>query len=67
MVELLQNDELRMKMGRNAREKVINNFTIDKFIKGYEYAYDRIIAEKEQLSAHPIFIQMDAQEAQEAS
>ncbi|HQA74123.1 GT4 family glycosyltransferase PelF [Flavobacterium sp.] len=67
VVELLQNDELRMKMGRNAREKVINNFTIDKFIKGYEYAYDRIIAEKEQLSAHPIFIQMDAQEAQEAS
>lgn len=67
VVELLQNEELRAQMGRNAREKVIEHFTIDKFIKGYEFAYDRIIAEKEQKSAHPIFIQMDAQEAQEAS
>ena len=67
VVELLQNEELRTRMGKSAREKVINNFTIDKFIKGYEYAYDRILAEKEQKTAHPIFIQMDSQEAQEAS
>lgn len=67
VVELLQNEELRNQMGRNAREKVINNFTIDKFIKAYEYAYDRVLAEKDKKSAHPIFIQMDPQEAQEAS
>lgn len=67
VVELLQNEELRKQMGKNAREKVINNFTIDKFIKGYEYAYDRIIAEKEFQRTHPIFIQMESQEAQEAS
>ncbi|TDP58048.1 GT4 family glycosyltransferase PelF [Flavobacterium dankookense] len=67
VVELLQNEELRLQMGRNARKKVIENFTIDKFIKGYEYAYEKVMTQKEVQVPHPIFIQMEAQEAQEAS
>jgi glycosyltransferase involved in cell wall biosynthesis len=67
VVELLQNEELRLQMGKNARQKVIDNFTIDKFIKGYENAYEKVIAQKQVQMPHPIFIPMEAQEAQEAS
>lgn len=47
VIRLLQNKELREKMGVNAREKVIKNFTIGKFIKAYEDVYDNIITHKE--------------------
>ncbi len=67
VVELLQNEELRIQMGMNARKKVVNNFTIDKFIKGYEFAYDKVM-QKDIQTPHPIFIQqMETEEAMEAS
>lgn len=67
VVQLLQDEELRKEMGRNARKKVVENFTIDKFIKGYEYAYEKVMSQKDQQIPHPIFIQMETQEAMEAS
>ncbi|RXR22963.1 GT4 family glycosyltransferase PelF [Flavobacterium stagni] len=43
VIELLQNEELRKKMGENARRKVIQNFTITKFINAYEKIYDSLM------------------------
>lgn len=43
VIELLQNHELRAKMGAYARNKVVANFTIGKFIKEYELAYEKIM------------------------
>ena len=43
VIELLQNDTLRLQMGKYARNKVIENFTIGKFIKEYEIAYDKVM------------------------
>lgn len=42
VIELLQNEPLRIQMGQNARQKVIENFTIGKFIKEYEIAYKKV-------------------------
>ena len=42
VIELLQNEPLRIKMGIYARNKVIENFTIGKFIHKYEIAYDKV-------------------------
>ena len=66
VIELLQNQELREKMGINARRKVLRNFTIDKFIEKYEEAYDRILTKDRKEVREPIFIQM-GREAMEAS
>ncbi|MEN9336031.1 MAG: hypothetical protein RLZZ500_1018 [Bacteroidota bacterium] len=46
IIELLQNETLRKQMGENARRKVVRNFTIDKFIKEYENAYNEVIEAK---------------------
>jgi glycosyltransferase involved in cell wall biosynthesis len=43
VIHLLQNEKLRKEMGVNARRKVIDNFTIGKFIKEYEEAYEKIM------------------------
>lgn len=43
VVELLLNKELRERMGANAREKVIQNFTVGKFVNAYEKVYDQIV------------------------
>ena len=43
VIELLQNDELRIQKGVNAREKVIANFTIGTFISEYEKAYESVL------------------------
>lgn len=67
VVELLQNELLRKQMGANARRKVVENFTINKFIKGYEYAYEKVMSRKDIQTPHPIFAQMEIGEAQEAS
>ena len=40
VIKLLKDNELRKKMGLAARERVIAHFTIDKFIRNYEVAYD---------------------------
>ncbi|RZJ30495.1 MAG: DUF3492 domain-containing protein [Flavobacterium sp.] len=62
VVELLLNKELREQMGVNARKKVVDNFTIGKFISEYEDVYDRV-ARKEKVKevVEPIFIQLDEQ------
>ncbi|HMI07914.1 MAG TPA: glycosyltransferase family 4 protein, partial [Flavobacterium sp.] len=64
VVTLLQDENMRKRMGAYARKKVIDNFTIDKFIKEYEIAYDYIINRK---ATEPIYLNTDLQEAMEAS
>ncbi|OSY89008.1 glycosyl transferase [Tenacibaculum holothuriorum] len=44
VVFLLQNEQLRKKMGENARKRVLEHFTIDKIIKAYQNEYDELIA-----------------------
>jgi hypothetical protein len=51
-------------MGVAARKKVIDNFTIDKFIKEYEVAYEYLLNRKAQ---EPIYLNTHLQEAMEAS
>jgi len=46
VTKLLLNEELRTKMGKNAREKVLNNFTLNKFIGEYEDVYSEIMKSK---------------------
>lgn len=64
VVTLLQDDVLRKRMGEVARKKVIDNFTIDKFIREYEMAYEYIMSKKAQdliyLNSH---LQQEAMEA----
>lgn len=60
VVELLLNDELRKQMGVNARRKVVDNFTIGKFITAYEDVYARV-ARKDKDVVEPIFIRVDEQ------
>lgn len=45
VVELLTNNELRMEMGKKARQRVIDNFTLDIFIKSYENIYESVYAQ----------------------
>jgi glycosyltransferase involved in cell wall biosynthesis len=66
VVELLQNEDLRKKMGENARKKVVENFTIDKFIKGYEYVYDKMMNRHTVQSDSQLF-QIQTREAMTAS
>jgi glycosyltransferase involved in cell wall biosynthesis len=66
VAELLKNKELREQMGINARKKVVDNFTIGKFISEYENVYDRVIKKDIPEIVEPIFIQFD-QERQAAS
>ena len=40
VLKLLLNKELRITMGKNARGKVLRNFTLTNFIKQYEAVYD---------------------------
>lgn len=63
VIHLLQNEQLRKEMGVNARRKVIENFTIGKFIKEYEEAYEKIMGNSipESLKLH--FAERKAMEA----
>ena len=47
-------------MGVNARRKVVDNFTIGKFITAYEDVYARV-ARKDKDVVEPIFIRVDEQ------
>lgn len=42
VIELLNDNELRTKMGARAREKVIQNFTINNFINAFEEVYENL-------------------------
>jgi len=46
VIELLQNKKLRLQKGTYARQKIIDNFTIDRFISKYEYEYVSITTKK---------------------
>ena len=46
VIELLKNDALRTQMGINSRKKILDNFTIEKFISEYENAYESVLAPK---------------------
>jgi glycosyltransferase involved in cell wall biosynthesis len=43
VIELLQDKDLRIKKGLNARQKVIDYFTIGTFISEYEKAYESVL------------------------
>ena len=58
VIELLQNDTLRLQMGKYARNKVIENFTIGKFIREYEIAYDKVMKDKTLSVNKSILIQL---------
>ena len=57
VVELLNNPALRQKMGENARQKVIDNFTIGKFINAYENVYHEVVTRVVKEVQLPILIQ----------
>lgn len=42
VIQLLQNEELRLNKGANARQRVIDNFTINTFINQYEQEYSTL-------------------------
>jgi glycosyltransferase involved in cell wall biosynthesis len=68
VVELLNNKELREQMGINARKKVIDNFTIGKFINAYEDVYERVVTREVKEVQMPILIQsLDEIESVKAS
>lgn len=54
VIALLENEALRKQMGENARKRVIQNFTIDKFIAAYERIYKEV-ANKE-LNEIPVIL-----------
>jgi glycosyltransferase involved in cell wall biosynthesis len=43
-VELLKNDNMRMELGKNARKRVLESFTIDKVAKETIGVYEDIVA-----------------------
>ncbi|HLA56118.1 MAG TPA: GT4 family glycosyltransferase PelF [Flavobacterium sp.] len=63
VVELLQNKEMRAQMGAYARKKVIDNFTIGKFISEYEAVYERVVRKDTKEVVEPIFIQLEERQA----
>lgn len=46
IVQLLQDKELRLKMGKHARKRVVDNFTVDNFIEQYEKVYSNVKTEQ---------------------
>jgi len=44
VVELLTNAELRLQMSKNGRQRVLDHFTVDKFISSYEACYEKLHA-----------------------
>ncbi|WP_064966095.1 GT4 family glycosyltransferase PelF [Tenacibaculum ovolyticum] len=46
VIYLLQNEDIRLEMGRNARKRVLENFTIDKIIKSYENLYENLMVKE---------------------
>ena len=40
--ELLRDDKLREEMGQNSRERLLNHFSIEAYIKNYSNEYDRL-------------------------
>jgi len=56
VAELLNNEKLRIQMGINARKRVVDNFTIDKFIKAYELVYDQVLTKTVRESETPFVI-----------
>ncbi len=68
VVELLNDKALRQKMGENARQKVIDNFTTDKFIKAYENVYHEVVTRVVKEVQLPILVpSMDEEQAVKAS
>ena len=67
VVELLNDKALREKMGENARKKVIENFTIGKFIAEYEDVYERVITREVKEVQMPILIPSMEEEQVKAS
>lgn len=43
---LLSNEELRKKMGEHSRDRLLENFSIESYVKNYSDEYDRLTAEK---------------------
>jgi glycosyltransferase involved in cell wall biosynthesis len=61
VIELLKNETLRKLMGINARNKILDNFTIEKFIFEYENAYESVLNPKRE--TEEIFVLETHQEA----
>ena len=68
VIELLQNETLRLEKGTYARQKIIDNFTIDTFISKYENEYVSIKTKnnKKENIAHNI-LNLYKNEVKEAS
>lgn len=46
VIKLLLDDDLRKTMGKNARERVLKNFTLNKFVREYEDVYKTLLETK---------------------
>ena len=46
IIELLMDEERRLEMGRYARQRVLDNFTISDFIEKYEEIYDSLLVNR---------------------
>ena len=44
LVELLENDTLRLELGRRARSRALNNFTLEHMLVRYRHVYDTLFA-----------------------
>lgn len=67
VVQLLTDDELRAAMGRNARERIIENFTIETFIKKYEQVYASALANRTEGKPQDKILNLYKKEVKEAS
>lgn len=50
---LLTNEEKRLQMGRNARSKVIENFTLGKFVQAFEHTYESLLPQGLSVTNYP--------------
>jgi len=68
VIHLLQNEELRKQMESNEPQKVIENFTIGKFIREYEEAYEKVMGNSAQQNIQEsLYIHLAERNAMEAS
>lgn len=63
VIELLQNSEKRKEMGICARRKILENFTIEKFIRDYEMAYQKVMPRQNDKNAKSIIDFITSQKA----
>ncbi|CAM1363714.1 Glycosyl transferase [Tenacibaculum sediminilitoris] len=52
VIYLLENDDIRLKMGKESRKRVLEHFTLDKIISSYEDVYNNLLFKKQKIKHH---------------